>query len=89
MTTRNVIVTTDTVDLEQAPKSTTDAILANVKTSVLLKAVLPVAKDEYWDAVGDGAIRQYNRERADQHDKQARYKASRLATSVSTVKDAD
>ncbi|WP_020190762.1 hypothetical protein [Pseudomonas putida] len=41
MTTDKVIGTTDTADLEQAPKSTADAILANVKTSML------IIEDEY------------------------------------------
>lgn len=70
-------VTIDTADLEQVPKSTADAILANVKTSMLLKAGQPVAKDEFWDAVGEGEVRQFNRERVEQHDEQASRKASR------------
>lgn len=82
-------VTTDTADLAQAPKSTADAILANVKTSVLLQAGQPDAKDEFWDAVGEGEVRQFNRERAEQHDEQARYKASRSAAAGSPTKDTD
>lgn len=99
MTTEKVIVTTDTADLEQAPRSTADAILANVKTSVLLKADQPVAKDEFWDAVGTDEMRQMSRDQAAQYAEQAKYKASRVlvdeahrapqftAEAIQTVKD--
>ncbi|KAA0946200.1 hypothetical protein FQ186_26025 [Pseudomonas sp. ANT_H14] len=78
MTTVKMNVTTDTSDLEQAPKSTVDALLANVKTSVLLKDDLPVAKDEFWDAVGTDETRQTSREQSAQHAEQAKYKATRV-----------
>jgi hypothetical protein len=99
MTAEKMIVTTDTSDLEHAPKSTADAILANVKTSVMLKADQPVAKDEFWDAVGTDEMRQMSREQAAQHAEQAKYKASRVlideahrapqftAEAIQTVKD--
>ncbi|MHC8341065.1 hypothetical protein [Pseudomonas sp. HLT2-19-2] len=80
-----MIVTTDTADLEQAPKPTVDA--ANVKTSMLFKAGQPVATDEFWEAVDEGEVRQFNRERADQHAEQARYKASRPAAAESPTED--
>jgi hypothetical protein len=80
MPTEKFNVTTDTTDLEQMPKSTADAILANFKTTVKLKTGQPVAKDEFWDAVGEDAVSQFNRERAAQHDEQAHYKASRSAS---------
>lgn len=89
MATEKVIVCIDAVDLEQAPMSTADAILANVKTSVLLKGGQPVAKDEFWVAVDAGEVRQFNHERAEQHDEQARYKASRSAAVEGTTEDAN
>ncbi|MCF5382059.1 hypothetical protein GIW05_00795 [Pseudomonas syringae] len=88
MTTGTVIVPTDKADLEQAPKSCADEILASVKNSVLLKAFHPVTKDEFWDNVSEAEVRQYNRERTEQHDEQARYKASRSATAGSPTKGA-
>ncbi|WP_343177113.1 hypothetical protein [Pseudomonas sp. 4810-S13] len=82
-------VTTDTADLAQAPKSTADAILANVKTSVLLKAGQPVPKDEFREAVSESEVHQFNRERTEQHEEQELYKASSLAAAGSPTKNAD
>lgn len=42
MATEKFSVTTDTTDLEQMPKSTADAILANFKTTVMFKTGQPV-----------------------------------------------
>lgn len=59
MATERLFVTTDTAALEQSPKRSADAILANVKTSMLLKARQPLAEDEFWGAVGEREVRQF------------------------------
>ena len=46
---------------QKLPLDSENAILAGVRKSMLLKAGQPVAKDEFWDAVEGGEVRQFNR----------------------------